>query len=288
MDTTRGVIVGVDGSPDAAAALRWAVDHGARHHLPVTAIASCVEHRHRALAGGGGAGQDRRSDPAFDLDLTITTVLGPSHDVRAVVTTTPAAEALEEASDDADLVVVGAGHLDHAVRRLLTHSVAEDVARHTGCPVAIVREWPAGPDDPVVVGVDGSAASRRALQWAVDDCTTSGRSIIAVHAWHVDVATFGIVITDDDVMRMERAAGEVLDDVIGSLERNPGPVGIEGRTVYATATGAILHAVPDAAMLVVGSRRLGSMKRLLLGSTSELVARDASGVVVIVPPAPSA
>ena len=131
--------------------------------------------------------------------------------MRTVVTTTPAAEALEEASAGADLVVVGAGHLDHAVRRLLTHSVAEDVARQTGCPVAIVRDRPGRPDAPVVVGVDGGAASRRALQWAVDDCATSGRSIVAVNAWHIEAPTFGVVITDDDVIRMERAAGQVLE-----------------------------------------------------------------------------
>jgi nucleotide-binding universal stress UspA family protein len=70
------------------------------------------------------------------------------------------------------LLVVGARGLG-GFRRLLLGSVSEQCLHHASYPVAVVRTSPApaGADASprVVVGVDGSAASQRALVWAVDE-----------------------------------------------------------------------------------------------------------------------
>ena len=213
-------------------------------------------------------------------------MLGPDHQVRSTSTTGRAVDVLEQRSRTAKLLVVGAGHLDHGGHHLLRHSVARDIARHASCPVAIVRDHANRPDDPVVVGIDDSATSWRALQWAVDDCATTGRPLVAVHAWHIDGRTLDIVISDDEAARIERCAGQVLDEAIASLRHGPGGVDIEMRTAYGTASGVVLDAVPDPAMVVVGTRQLGAAGRLFLGSSADMVARHAHTTVVIVPPPP--
>ena len=109
---------------------------------------------------------------------------------------------------------------------------------------------------------------------------------MAVHAWHIDGRTLDIVISDDEAARIERCAGQVLDEAIASLRHGPGGVDVEMRTAYGTASGVVLDAVPDPAMVVVGTRQLGAAGRLFLGSSADMVARHAHTTVVIVPPPP--
>ena len=75
--------------------------------------------------------------PAFDLAASVTAALGANHEVRSTSTTARAVDVLEQASRTAELLVVGARHLDRDGHHLLRQSVARDLAHHTTCPVAI-------------------------------------------------------------------------------------------------------------------------------------------------------
>jgi nucleotide-binding universal stress UspA family protein len=130
----------------------------------------------------------------------------------------------------------------------------------------------------IVVGVDGSPHSDRALHWAVLEAELRGASIELVHGYeiHPHAGMLG---------RTDRELAEVLMDTI--IERNR-PV--LDRTKW-TATlvplltapvSALLDAGEDADLIVVGSRGLGGFAELVLGSTSYRTAAHASAPVAVI------
>jgi flavin-dependent dehydrogenase len=78
-----------------------------------------------------------------------------------------------------ELVVVGASGKT-ALPRMLLGSTAAELAHHCEQPVVVVREAVSGP---VVVGVDGSSTSARAIGFAFDFADRHGAELVAVHAW---------------------------------------------------------------------------------------------------------
>jgi nucleotide-binding universal stress UspA family protein len=272
-----GIIIGVNGSVDCVAALRWAAAFGRRHHLSLTALT--------AVPAGGAAHDDTSRLPRTDAALVelIDAVLGEGHGVRTIVTPGAADEVLVRASADADLLVVGAASPRHGMGRIHPRSVADVVAEHAACPVAIVRDEATSPSDAIVVGVDGSPSSLAALRWACQEAAASGHPVLAVHAWHVE-APFHVVVTDDDVVEQELAAARIVDQAVASVPDLPADVTVETRTHYGTPTGALSDAVPHPAMIVVGTRRLSHAQRVLVGSTGHFVMHERAAVVVIVPP----
>ncbi|CAL9461230.1 hypothetical protein SUDANB95_02627 [Actinosynnema sp. ALI-1.44] len=78
-------------------------------------------------------------------------------------------------------------------------------------------------DQTVVVGVDGSPASRAALRWAVEDAERRGCAVEVVRASHVEYpfvigpAAAGVAaVVDHGVLREGHQA--VLDEVVGEVE----------------------------------------------------------------------
>ncbi|MFF0752640.1 universal stress protein [Streptomyces sp. NPDC004267] len=136
--------------------------------------------------------------------------------------------------------------------------------------------------DPVVVGVDGSDASLAALDWAVDEATRHGRPLRIVHAssWERYEGRVPDVST-------ERPSGQVLAEniVAAAVERAglraPG-LAVTADVVAEDTSSALLREGRQAALLVVGSRGLGGLAGLLLGSVGYVVAARATGPVVVV------
>jgi nucleotide-binding universal stress UspA family protein len=134
----------------------------------------------------------------------------------------------------------------------------------------------------IVVGVDGSEASVRALRWAVEEARLRGARVRAVHAW-----SYPHVSTYHEAARALRAP--VAEEAEASLERalregagEAEGVEIEQLVVEGPAAAVLVEASSDASLLVVGSRGLGGFSGLLLGSVSHQAASHASCAVVIV------
>lgn len=132
----------------------------------------------------------------------------------------------------------------------------------------------------VVVGVDGSQASNRALRWAVHQARRrDGAELDVVHAW-----TAPAIDADDTWRRayFETCAREVLDAETGSVNGQKAPA-VRPVLVNAPAAEALIEAASVADLLVVGARGRGGFAGLLLGSVSDRCMVHASCPVAVVP-----
>jgi nucleotide-binding universal stress UspA family protein len=201
--------------------------------------------------------------------LEVHGALGYGHPTRMLL----------DVSDEAGLIVVGARD-GGGFPAMLIGSVSAQVAAHARCPVAVVRPTNAAATD-VVVGIDGSTQSDRAIEIGLAEARRTGGTLIAVHSYRLPplAATYapnpGI---DVDAHRI--AAEQVLDRALGDLDTRT-DVTIERRLVPGPPARVLLETAVGAAVLVVGARGLGGFSGLVLGSVSQQVVRHAPGPVIV-------
>jgi nucleotide-binding universal stress UspA family protein len=126
----------------------------------------------------------------------------------------------------------------------------------------------------IVVGVNGSQASAKALRWAAAEAAVRG---CAVEAVSVTTAAKRAEAQAGYVHLVDKAAGPVTE-----IGREFPSVHIRHRRTIGAPARNLVRAAHGAAMLVVGSRRAGALMRILLGSVSAYCARHANCPVVIV------
>lgn len=175
----------------------------------------------------------------------------------------------------ADLLVVGSrGH--SGVRRILMGSNSEDIIHHAHHPVLVVRSGEnAWPPTRVVAGDDFSEVAGKAATLAANLGNMFGAQMLLLHA----------------VRQLPRASGEAveakLEDRAGELEvllqQRP-----KTRVVAGDPAEVLLGAAREGerpTLVAVGSRGLGPVGRLRLGSVSTRVIRAGPGAVLVYPPA---
>lgn len=137
----------------------------------------------------------------------------------------------------------------------------------------------------IVVGIDGSDASKEALRLALYEATLRGTRVRAVHAWSsllpIAMASPAYVASiDPEPLRQaaEETLQKVVDAVAGERAEN-----VERALVEGPADRAILDNAHDAEMIVLGQRGLGTVGAVVLGSVSHHVLHHARCPVLIVP-----
>ncbi|HSJ43097.1 MAG TPA: universal stress protein [Euzebyales bacterium] len=142
----------------------------------------------------------------------------------------------------------------------------------------------------LVVGVDGSDGSRVALAWAVEEARLHGDDLTVVTVMPSPNLLITPAPIGEDLRR--RADMEASHRARALLEEVIAPYADAGVTITSVVMrdDATFHALTrraaDADAVVVGSRGLGALRRMLLGSVSSQVAVHAETTVVVVP-APS-
>jgi nucleotide-binding universal stress UspA family protein len=145
----------------------------------------------------------------------------------------------------------------------------------------------------IVVGIDGSDGSRRALRWALTEAETHGwpvRAVIAepngdreyVQPIH-GARTVPVQPLDERTAQASATLDGVVDEVLAEAPLRSVPV--EREVAAGEPTDALLAAAEDAELLVLGARGIGAVKTLVLGSVSQACVSRATVPVVIIPPA---
>jgi nucleotide-binding universal stress UspA family protein len=136
----------------------------------------------------------------------------------------------------------------------------------------------------VVVGVDGSEESRRALDWACREALAHGVPLVVMHVWHYP---YGIAPSASRAVREElraalrQRAEEVLAEAV-SVAQAAGAAASSALREGSAAEELVGEAQPDD-VLVVGSHGRGGFTGLLLGSVGQQCAHHARCPLVIVP-----
>jgi nucleotide-binding universal stress UspA family protein len=263
----RFVVVGFDGSASSEAALSWAIDDALRRQLPLRVV-----HVESAAAQNDSAGREL-------VDAHVRRAIDAGVRAEAVVQAGDPTQVLLEQARDAALVVVGA--IGRAgPQRLRLGTVADRLIQRAGCPVVVTpesRNVPAG--GPVVVGLDATGGSSRALAFAFEEAALSGLSLITVTAQPdadlspapesgpPDLGGTRIDTHDHDLQMLQHAYPSVI---------------VSSRVAPGGAVRILLEQGRDADLLVVGARRHDAVVGLSDASVSHALLLDATSPVAIV------
>lgn len=139
----------------------------------------------------------------------------------------------------------------------------------------------------IVVGVDGSETSRRALRWAIAEARARDAAVDVVHVYEshyyygsMSPLSAALSVVTPETLR--RGAQYVLDDVVNSADT----ADVEVRRILVeggAAHGLIQTAADGADLLVLGTHGRGGFTGMLLGSVSQHVVQHAPCPVVLVP-----
>ncbi|ONM50207.1 universal stress protein [Nocardia donostiensis] len=274
------VLVGADGSPAAMQAVRWAAHEAACQRCAlhiVYAVGVPIDVGPTfGYAPIDGETCRRAGQVTAEATRDVATAAAvPIADIEIETFVADAAPVplLRDCSAHARLLVVGTRGLG-AFRRGLLGSVSTSLARHARCPVAVVPEHPPDPRGPVVVGVDGSPYSARAIQIAFAVAARRDVELVAVHAW----SEFYRYLSRDELQ--EEAAGLLAENLAGYRERYP-DLRVRRTIVADRPARALLDAATDPQLLVVGSRGRGGFAGMTLGSVSQAVLHAAHCPVLI-------
>jgi nucleotide-binding universal stress UspA family protein len=277
----NGVVVGVDESPAAQEALRWAWSYARLRQMPMRVVMAWdyIAQHHADKTPFGAPYSPEIAH--HELRELVDRALGPNNGVacEAVLEHPPAA--ILSASKSADLVVVGSRG-QGGFRDLLLGSVAREVLHHADCPVAVVRGPADQIDGPIVVGTDGSDHSLRALDWAASFAAEANRRLVVVLAWRAPLVgpVFYPLMTDWEGAA-RRAAAE-LDRAVDRIRVRGARV--DARPIQGSAAAELLATADSerAYLLVVGARGSSGFPGSLLGSVSDQVVHHANVPVVVV------
>ena len=286
------ILLATDGSEDAALATRAAVglsaESGARlhvvhawHSVPSPHFKSFVrfhlkKQAEELLAKGVACIKGAEGDVAgsyLEEGRTVDAILGLAERIGA------------------DLLVLGSrGH--GPVERMVMGSVSEGVARHAHCPVLVVRGGEAAwPPERVVLGDDGSEEARAAVELAATIGGFYGSKGIIVQAYpslmevDVDGGEVTARMLDDEgwFKTQKRELGARAQEIEGPLQARPKLRIASGDPTVCLLSAAEEGDAPEKALIAVGSRGLGAVRRTTLGSVSTKVLHVARGPGLVHP-----
>lgn len=137
------------------------------------------------------------------------------------------------------------------------------------------------PSGPIVVGVDGSPASNKALRWAAKQAKMTGSTLLVVTTWTYPKA-FGTPVGVADNWRPDLDAEKVQKDAVSAVSDALDGVVLEGRVVEGDAALSILGEAEGASLIVIGSRGHREITGFFLGSVSEYLVTHAKLPVVVI------
>ena len=279
----RDIVVGVDGSAESDAALRWAALEAQRHGARLTALHASEPGQHGIHTPLEDAyQQDLQRIAQAIVDSAVTEVRSVAPTVRAWGETTSgsAAEGLIRATHTGAMVVVGSrGRGGFA--GLLLGSVSQHVATHATGPVVIVRDGASRADGPIVVGVDEGDV---ALAAAFEEAALWAARIVVLHAYLPAVRTWGLDLPpepEDEQARRTTESDRLAAIVAPWRDKFPA-VPVEVVAVEGQAAARLVDASATAQLVVVGSRGRGGFAGLLLGSVGLHLLHHAGCPVLIV------
>lgn len=283
----RAVVAGLDGSDRDTAVVAYAAALAMRRHLPLRLVhALSVEPSREEWTADVMTELRAEAENRINANVAALKVSSPTLAVTTRVEGGFPVRLLVDESAAADTLVIGTrgagGFTD-----LVLGSTALHVVSRSRCPVIAVPEPRDSPERGrgVVVGLDGSAESQAALEFAFLTAAELSEPLVAVHAWSdpVQLSPMAMIpVVYEPLLAAEATRGSLTlsESLAGWTEKFP-EVQVERRLSQGHAVHALLAEAATATMLVVGTRGRGAL-RSMLGSVSHGVLHHAHIPVAVV------
>ncbi len=275
------IVVGVTGAPVSPRAVDWAVARAAENRQRVELVAVV----------GGAMGTVGEADVVIDaraaaqrmLDLEADRVRGRGVEITTRVDNGNPVAKLIDASASADLLVIGSDYTGpgsgpargmHGVR----------IAAGAACPVVVVPDIDLGARSGIVVGVDGSEVSERAIRFAAAEADRLGEPLTACAVWTpLQAPRNGLAVYPELYLtNMQAATEEILALSIAGIAEDYPDVQVVRRVERGYPSHVLNELAASARLTVVGTHGRGAIARFLLGSISqEVLARLATVTAVV-------
>jgi nucleotide-binding universal stress UspA family protein len=283
---TRPILAGADGTDSGLDAVAFAARLAGAVGDPLVVV--CVAPEDARLIGAEAEDDLRRHADAI-LAAAGEVAGDLPTELRTVFSTSPARGLCELAEREGAEAVVAGSTNRGAIGRVVSGSTAERLLHGTPCPVAVVprgyRRHRSGPLRAVGAAFTDTPDGHEAVRVAADLAARAGLplTVYSVVALHTNWLRPEAVQPDESVVPEEvrKAARDALDRVVASL---PGGVRATGELLYGEVVDELsMAAERDVDLLVCGSRGYGPVRRVLLGTVSSALVRQASVPTLVVP-----
>lgn len=315
--TKADIVVGVDGSDESFAALKWALTEAALTGQHVNAVFGWTH--------SWDMGSEPDSDEAWAkirheiaqelrewVDKASTGIDFDPANLKLTSVKASGTTALLQIGKDAHQIVVGRRSLGR-VARWFMGSLSASLAEEAQVPVTVVRiagsedetitdeianaltpasqtvryTQPAPPAGdgirPVVVGVDGSETSLHAFRFALDEAQVHQAPLHVMFCWQLK--DLGVIPGYENAVAPvevgQQRAQEILNDLLGKVDI-PRDISITTNAFHIPASKGLIAASRYASHLIVGSRGLSGLDAHFLGSVSRQIVNFAECTVTVV------
>lgn len=275
MPSPDRVVVGYDGSVEAALAVRWAARHAAlmdcELHVVHCSLWPLLTNDLGPVKGISGSGLQHQAQAILDEGQAEALSVAPRVRIRSSLLYGLAVH-LRRIADNARMLVLGSRGIG-GFMGLLVGSVSLELAATASCPVAVIR-FDQNPEGRIVVGID-SSGSAGALRIACAMASATGADLMIIH-----------VIRPHDGMANaggggQKSASRLLQMAAHDARALAPDVTVNQHLAQdASVPRALLNAARGAALIVVGSKGRGLL-RGTIGSTAHAVLHHTTGPVMI-------
>lgn len=275
------VIVAVDGGAASNAAVEWVIERS--KSVPMNVEIITVVERGWLVPGA----PDVEYPTPYEEALGLASARFAEASPRTPVTTSTEyglpADALAEASGQADLLVVGTNKTGR-LAGILHGTLPLKIAGRAKCPTVVVPAGWAHHAGSIVAAWENDGTAYAAVDFAAAEAERLGLPLVMVHAWRVPAAIgaelSGEVLILEDLVN---AHTRMLRDAAAEIRTAHPTVTVEERLEPGPIAVAVVEAAAGASLLVVGSHGKGVARGLFLGSISHDVLLNMPAPVAVVP-----
>ena len=278
--TRNQTVVAWDGSDPARAALDWSLARCNEGELTLVRI---LDRTVSSVDYFTEESTNVRAREALKDDADRVSAKYPNLTVHADLRSGDPITELRALSGCDTLVVVGT-HRRRGSTLRYEWSMGARLAGSARGPIAIIPESDSKHHAGVVVGVDGSAASNAAVDFAATEADRTGQELHAIHAWQEPLVWRDTTEPDARFLQtLESSHRRILDESLLTVARRYPDLSIRASLVRGAPQSALLDAARGAALLVVGDHGQKGISKLLLGSVSHSIVLNIQSPMVVIP-----
>ncbi|WP_104137657.1 MULTISPECIES: universal stress protein [unclassified Cryobacterium] len=278
--TTAKMVVAWDGTEPARAALDWSLARAVGGELTLVRVLD------RTVSSADYFTLDSTTAHAREVlidDADRVSAKYPALTVYSELLSGDPISELRALSGTHTLVVVGT-HSRRGSTLRYEWSLGARLAGSANGPVAIIPKSDSTFHSGIVVGIDGSAASNAAVEFAAAEAERSGEDLLAIHAWQEPLVWRDTTEPDARSLdTLETLHRRILDESLRTVAARYPMVRIRPSLVRGPAQSVLLDASRGAALLVVGDHGFKGLSKLLLGSVSHSIVLNIQSPMVVIP-----